>query len=98
MTPLTGTHLAPVEERVPLPELIEMLLHFLLHQRLLSVGQDDHGYRVSIGAESFKELIEQVQSLFTPAQDQNVISIPNAAFCLGPVVHARPDPLHLSST
>mmetsp|Transcript_1452 Transcript_1452/g.3309 ORF Transcript_1452/g.3309 Transcript_1452/m.3309 type:complete len:231 (+) Transcript_1452:1489-2181(+) len=86
---------APVEEGQTFPDLIEVLLNLLMHLRNFSLRQHHNRHReITTGTKGFEEFVQQIEGFFTPTQDQDVISIPNAALGLAPTIHGRPDPFH----
>mmetsp|Transcript_63867 Transcript_63867/g.101502 ORF Transcript_63867/g.101502 Transcript_63867/m.101502 type:complete len:289 (+) Transcript_63867:1459-2325(+) len=86
---------APIEEGQAFPDLIEVLLNLLMHLRNFSLRQHHHRHReIAAGTKRFEEFVQQIEGFFTPTQDQDVISIPNAALGLAPTIHGRADPFH----
>lgn len=87
----------PVKEGKTFPHLVEVLLNLLVHLCRFSLSHNHNGYYLTTGAQGFKKFIQQVQSFFTPSEDEDVIPIPHTTFGLAPTIHGRTDPFHLSN-
>lgn len=87
----------PVKEGKTFPHLVEVLLNLLVHLCRFSLSHNHNRYYLTTGAQGFKKFIQQVQSFFTPSEDEDVIPIPHTTFGLAPTIHGRTDPFHLRS-
>ena len=68
----------PVEEAHVLPELQEILLYLPVHLSGVSVSQHDNAPMLPAGVASFEELMNEVQRLLAPSQDQDMLSKPHS--------------------